>query len=413
VSSQSDYHGFNAEQIDIIRGMCPPNVPERDFKNFLYYCKEFKLNPIRRQAYLVPRGKGENLKWSAESSIDGLRLNAERTGRYAPGRAATWELDSNGHPVSATAYIMKLAGNTWLEVSHTVFYEEFVQTFYNKDKKRIEPNQFWSRMPRQMLAKVAEAFCLRKAFPDELGGLYTPEEMGIDAIPIEDAKTITHSDKETKPTKQYNQGHNAKDQQNELDIVYNEVIQFGKTLKEIKAEYPPFPVKFKQLSENEQRAYRDKLKELVFNSFESQYLAAISNGAITAQGSSQFENWQSFSPEELCRTLILLRERNNQSEINKEIKQIGTVLKGINVVPAPFPKPWNTLTYEEKAEYYTSLENQLIKAVNDLADQAAESEILTPGEVEESGNWTLLPIESLIKKAQDLFARINKNQGTV
>ena len=54
-----------------------------------------------------------------------------------------------------------------------------------------------------------------------------------------------------------------------------------------------------------------------------------------------------------------------------------------------------------------------MKAVNDLADQAAEYEILTPGEVEESENWASLPVESLIEKVQDLFTRINKNQGTV
>ena len=108
-----------------------------------------------------------------QTGIDGYRLIAERTGKYSPGREPTYQYDEKGNIISATAYVKKQTSDgTWHEVAATAFFNEYCQR-----TKEGKPTRFWMQLGHAMIAKCAEALALRKAFPGDLSGIYTKEEM--------------------------------------------------------------------------------------------------------------------------------------------------------------------------------------------------------------------------------------------
>lgn len=158
---------------------------------FANVCKRTRLSPEVKQIHPVPRfdSKLNRQVWTFQISIDGFRLIAERTGRYAPGRESSYAYNDKNELISATAYVKKMTDDgTWHEVAYTAFYKEYVQT-----TKDGTPTKFWKDMEHVMLSKCAESCALRKAFPADLSGLYTQEEMTQAQHPIEiEVKSIEY-----------------------------------------------------------------------------------------------------------------------------------------------------------------------------------------------------------------------------
>lgn len=165
---------YSREDMELLRETICKGCTPQDFKLFMMVCHRTKLDPFAKQIHAIPRwdSKLNRFSMTIQTSIDGFRLVAERTGKYAPGKATEYQFD-NGKLLSATSFIKKQTNDgSWHEVSYTAFFEEYCQK--TKDGR---PTKFWSDMPRVMLAKVAEAACLRKCFPMELSQIYTREEM--------------------------------------------------------------------------------------------------------------------------------------------------------------------------------------------------------------------------------------------
>src|SRR5260221_12314287 len=70
---------FDQDQIDIMRKTIAKETTPEEFRFFLEVCKYRGLNPFNREIYAIP-GKGG--KTTFQVSIDGLRLLAERSGKY-------------------------------------------------------------------------------------------------------------------------------------------------------------------------------------------------------------------------------------------------------------------------------------------------------------------------------------------
>jgi phage recombination protein Bet len=175
VRKEHNFLDFTDEKIKLLKQTVCKGATDNELQLFLHVCVKTGLDPFIRQIYSVPRGGQRTI----QTGIDGYRVIAERTGRYAPGREPTYHYDDKGNLISATAYVKKQTQDgTWHEVCATAFWGEY---------KGESP--FWKKMPNNQLAKCAEALALRKAFPSELSGIYTKEEMD-QASKIEAAEMV-------------------------------------------------------------------------------------------------------------------------------------------------------------------------------------------------------------------------------
>jgi phage recombination protein Bet len=191
-------------QLELLKKTICAGSSDDEFALFVATSQRLGLDPFARQIFAVRRwdSRVRAEVMSIQVSIDGFRLVAERTGSYTPGRPTEFEM-AGRLPMRATAFVKKFSHGGWHEVGEDAYYDEYVQT--NKEGK---PNAMWSRMPRVMLAKCAEARALRRAFPAELSGVYAPEEMGqaaneaaVDAEVIEEPPALSADELEGWETK--------------------------------------------------------------------------------------------------------------------------------------------------------------------------------------------------------------------
>lgn len=187
---------WNQEQIKLIKSQISTRITDAELVLFSQVCKRTGLDPFIGQIYAIHRASRDSdgqycYKMTIQTGIDGLRLVADRTRIYAGSDRALFDegltayqhlKQRGGTPEVAEVTVYKMIGGQRCPFVGTAIWNEFVQ----KDKYG-NPQGKWGLSPYNQLAKCAEAQALRKAFPNETGGLLLGEddEFGGDRTPID------------------------------------------------------------------------------------------------------------------------------------------------------------------------------------------------------------------------------------
>lgn len=174
--------GVDPQQWNTLKSAIYPGASDQMMALVLDYCRSRNLDPLKKPVHIVKTWNNE-LRREVETIWEGIashRTTAARTGEYA----------GQDRPVYGPTLNMALGGVSvtfpeWCEV--TVYRivrgarcpftanVRWLETYASK--KGGAPNSMWQKRAFSQLAKCAEAAALRMAFPEEIGGAPSAEEM--------------------------------------------------------------------------------------------------------------------------------------------------------------------------------------------------------------------------------------------
>lgn len=196
---QDNQDVFTKRQMAALTQIGVQGATPADLAVFLHQCQRTGLDPFSRQIYMINRRQKDQhgnyvLKQTIQVGIDGFRTIARRAADRNHelfsepetlwcGEDGVWHdvWIAPNPPVAAKATVRRGEG----EFTGVALYREYVGTRFDKSTQRHVPNSMWASKPATMIAKCAEALALRKAFPQDLSGLYTADETNMDDVKAE------------------------------------------------------------------------------------------------------------------------------------------------------------------------------------------------------------------------------------
>lgn len=201
---REDQQAFTPQQEAALRHLGAENATAGDLAVFFHQAQRTGLDPFARQVYLVgrdtwdARSRTSVTKYTIQTGIDGFRLVARRAADAARepfGYEDTLWADAGGRwhdvwlsdaPPAAAKVTVVRNGQRFPAIA---LFREYAGT-----KKDGSLTKMWAEKGALMIAKCAEALALRKAFPQDLSGLYTADEMSKADQPAATATvTQTHT----------------------------------------------------------------------------------------------------------------------------------------------------------------------------------------------------------------------------
>jgi phage recombination protein Bet len=193
-----DQSRFDDTQLAALRALGVENAPKGDVDLLFHQSVRLGLDPFAKQIYLIGRDERKKIngtwqtvgkKYTIQTGIDGFRVVRDRTKIY-DGQELAWcgpdgiwaDVWTKPQPPVAARVLIYVKGRSRPEPG-IAYYTEYAQT-----DAQGNPQAMWKKMPAGQLAKCAEALALRKAFPQDLSGVYVDEEMqqadiGTDGVP--------------------------------------------------------------------------------------------------------------------------------------------------------------------------------------------------------------------------------------
>ena len=162
------------DEMDLIRRTVANGATDPELKLFLFDCQRRGIHPLDKLLHFTKRGG----KYTPVTSIDFMRSQAAMTGEMAGSEDPIFQIeDVKTHPLAATVTVYRMTQGQRFPYSATARWSEYCP----------DNAPMWKRMPHTMLGKCAEALALRKAFPQQLAGLYTSDEMDQAGAPAPQA----------------------------------------------------------------------------------------------------------------------------------------------------------------------------------------------------------------------------------